>query len=146
MIFLLIVACLVIFYCLIGIKNSISIMAQKHGYKLTVKDFLNAAVLFQEILDKDYDAQMIMKFINTETNVIKLGVIKPMVYTDSKELRYCMLKCGEFIIQYAEYLRKYYGYRVDPVTFNDSIKVLRHIRRIAMQKGEKTIVEINIEK
>lgn len=146
MIFLLIVLCLVIFYCLIGIKNSISIMLQKQGYKLTVEDFLNAAVLFKEILDKDYDAQMIMKFTNTETNIIKLGVIKPMLYSNSKELRYCMLKGGEFIIQYAEYLKKYYGYTVDTVTFNDSIQVLRHIRRIAMQKGEKTTIEIQIKK
>lgn len=141
---LLIISGIAILYSLVQIKNILFIFLQKRAYDLTVRDFLAAYVIYQEIWDKDYDADMILRLSNTDSNIIKFGVLRPMLYKDATELRNCMLIVGEFIIEYSEILLKKYQYIGNEQDYNNSIIILTEIRRIAMQKGEKTNIRIKM--
>ena len=129
---------LVIYGCILGMVNSYRIYKLKSYFSRTIMDFLRNYQRFQKVWDTDYDAETILRICSLENNFIKFGPLESMIFRNAKELRETMLLIGEFIIQYSESLNYYYGYQEDDEEYKCLLEVLREIRRICIQKGEKS--------
>lgn len=129
---------LVIYGCILGMVNSYRIYKLKSYFTRTMRDFLRNYQRFQKVWDTDYDAETILRICSLDNNFIKFGSLETMNFKNAKELRECMLLIGEFIIQYSESLKDYYDYQEDDEEYKCSLEALKEIRRICIQKGEKS--------
>ncbi len=130
--------------CIKMVKDAIIRFHRMHALDITVRDFIENYYKYQDVWDTDYDAEKVLKICNQENNFIQIGILSDMNFQNTEELRKCMLKAGEFIIKYSEVIQDTYGYMGDEDEFNSSLEMLREIRRICIQKGEKSFIEIRI--
>lgn len=95
----------------------------------------------EESLKQDYNVNEILRFSNLESNIIQFDLIDPLTFQDSKSLRRCMLKVGEFIIKYSETLKEFYDYDYETEEYTTVIEQLKQIRIICLGKNENTVIK-----
>ena len=130
--------------CLGMVKKAILRFHQTHALDITVKEFIETYYKYQDVWNTDYDVEQILRICKKESNVFQIGVIKEICFQNAKELRRYMLKTGEFIIKHSEILQDQYGHVWDEDEYNTSLEILKEIRGICIQKGEKATIQIKI--
>lgn len=131
---------------IVSLRNSFLKFYQTKGIEVTIEGFLEEYEKFECAMDLDCDAENVLKISRTVQNTIQIGLLEDMTFKDSRELRKCFLKAGEFIIQYTEYVKEAYNYYVDQVNYEKSLEILKKIRTICLQKGENSVVYVRNKK
>lgn len=126
-----------------SLKNSIIKYYQTHSLDIAIKDFIEEYNKYQNVIEMDCNAEEILELCKSSNNIIKIGVFESMTFQNSRGLRRCFLRFGEYIIKYSEFLHDSYGYCGNIEDYRYSLAILRSIRRICLQKGESAVVYVN---
>lgn len=116
------------------------------AYKKSLKDLNNLYFTYKDILKDDLDAEEVLTKKNLSNNIIKVGPLTYMNFENLKDVRMYILMSGEFIIEYEKILSSHYNYNlVESEDFDSCMEVLRIVRQICVEKGEKTDYRVMLE-
>ncbi len=123
-----------------------------YAFNSVVTDFIVNYALFKDILHEDLDCEGIKKFLecdhdedseNLKVFYLTFGVLRNMEFSNTKEMRQCFLKSGEYVLECEKILEVEFGCLCDPDgPYAVFLEILQKIRATCMARNEETIVSI----